>query len=110
MWGHTGAEWAPLLQAKKCRERFAGNASAPEGAVDPIADLALTIAQKTGDVSGYLTISDDGLCQSGFIRQNFCPVLVELIPFARTKHHQRHGDGISLVFKKEGQVGRFDVA
>ena len=42
--GYTGAEWPPLFQAKKRRERFAGNASSPKCAVDPIADLALPVA------------------------------------------------------------------
>ena len=37
-------------------------------------------------------------------------MLVELTPFARTEYNQRHGDRIALVFKKEGQVSRFDVA
>ena len=35
---------------------------------------------------------------------------IELSPFARTKYNQRHGHGISLMFKKEGQVARFDIA
>ena len=108
--GDTGAEWPPLFQANKRRERFAGNASSPKGAVDPIADLAVPVAQKTGDVPGYLPIGYDRLCQSGLIRQDFCPMLVEFTPFARTEYNQRHRDGISLVFKEEGQVARLDIA
>ena len=65
MFGHTGEEWPPLFQAKKRGERFAGNASSPKCAVDPIADLALPVAQKTRDASRYLPIGYDSLCQSG---------------------------------------------
>ena len=110
MAGDTGAEGPPLFQVKKSRERLAGDSSPPQGAVDPIADLALPVAQETGDVSGYLPIGYDGLCQRSLIRQDLCPMLVELRTFARTEDDQRHGYRISLVFKKEGQVGRFDVA
>ena len=110
MSGHTGAERPPLFQAKKRGERFAGNASSPKCAVEPIADLAFPVAQKTSDVPRYLPIGDDSLCQSGLIRQDLCPMLVELSPFARTEYNHRDGHGISLVFKKERQVGRCDIA
>jgi hypothetical protein len=110
VWGHAGAEWPPLFQAKKRRERFAGNASPPKRPIEPIADLALPVAQETSDVPSYLAISDDRLCQSGFIRQDLCPMLVELIPLARTEYNERHCHGISLMFKEEGQVARFDIA
>ena len=37
-------------------------------------------------------------------------MLVELSPFARTEDNQRYRHWISLVFKKEGQIARFDIA
>src|SRR5205085_10199144 len=104
------AERPPLFQAKKRRECFAGNTSSPQGAVDPIADLALSVADKTGDVSRYLPIGYDRLCHRGLVRQDLCPMLVELPALARTEYNHRDGHSISLMFKKEGQVGRFDIA
>lgn len=37
-------------------------------------------------------------------------MLFELLSFPRTEHNHRHGHGISLMFKKEGQVAGFDIA
>ena len=110
MWGHTGVKGAPLFEAKKSGERCAGNASSPKCAVDPVADLAFAAAQKTRDMPRYLPISYDSLCQSGLIGQDLCPMRVKLRPFARTEYNHRHGHWISLVFKKEGQIARFDIA
>lgn len=110
MFGHPGIERPPLFEAKKRRERFAGNASPPEGAVDPIADLALSVEEKTGDVSCDLPIRYDCFCHIVLIRQDLCPMRVELFPLAGTEYNHRHRHGISLVFKKQGQIARFDIA
>jgi hypothetical protein len=37
-------------------------------------------------------------------------MLIELSAIARTECHHRHGDRISLVFKEQRQVVRFDIA
>jgi hypothetical protein len=38
---HAGVKRAGRLEAEKSGERLGGDAAAPKGAVDPIADLAL---------------------------------------------------------------------
>ena len=106
----TGDQWPSLFEAKKGSERFAGNASSPKGAVEPIADLAFPVAEKTGDVSRDLPVGYDGLSQTALIRQDLGPMRVELGPVAGTEYDHRDRDGISLVFKKDGQVARFDIA
>ena len=104
--GYTGVEWPPLFQAEKRSERFAGNATPPKCAVDPVADLAFPISPKTADVPRDLAIDYDCLFQTGVVRQDLYPVLVEFRFVARTEYDHRDGHGISLMFEKDGQVVR----
>ena len=110
MGGHTGVEWPALFQAEKLSERFAGNATPPKFAVDPLADLAFPISPKTADVPRDLAIGYDCLFQAGVVCQDLCPVLVEFSFIARTEYDHRDRHGISLMFEKDGQIVRFDVA
>ena len=105
-----GVKRARLFQAQESGEGFRRDAAAPEGAVDPVADLSFSVRQPTPNVPGDLGVGDDRLFQTGIVREELLPVLIERGTIARTKCDQRHGDAMSLVLKEERQVIRFDIA
>ena len=74
---YAGIERPALFQAKEGGKRLAHNAAPPKCAVDPVADLAFPVPPKTTDVSGYLAVSYDCLFQTGVVRQDLGPMLVE---------------------------------
>jgi hypothetical protein len=109
VFGDAGVKRAGLFQAEESGERFGGHATAPKGTVDPIADLSLPVRRPTANISGYLTVNEHGLFQAGIVRQEFRPMLVERRPVARIEGNHSHGDRISLVLEKQGEILRLDV-
>jgi hypothetical protein len=51
---HAGAKRARLFQAQESGDRFGRDAAAPEGTVDPVADLSFSVRQPTPNVPGDL--------------------------------------------------------
>ena len=107
---YAGVERARLFQAQESGEGFGRDAAAPEGAVDPVADLSFSVRRPTQNVPGDLAVGDDRLYQTGIVREDLLPVLIERSPIARTEGDHRYGDGVALVFEEQRQVVRFDIA
>ena len=108
--GHTGVEWPLLFQAEEGRESPGHNATPPKCAPDPVADLAFPVTPLTADVSGYLAIGHDGLFQAGVVREDLCQCSSNSALSRERNTTIRHRHGISLMFEKDGNIARFDVA
>ena len=110
MFRHTGVKRSRLFQAQESGESLGRDATAPKGAVDPVADLAFSVRRPAADVPGDLVACENRLCQILLVGQKFRLMLMESFPLARIKRDHCHGHGVPLVFKEERQVARFDIA
>jgi hypothetical protein len=106
---YAGVKRTDWFQPKESGERFSGHAAAPKGAVDPIADLPLSLRRPAPDVPGYLAVDDYGLFQVGFVGEELRLMLGEFGGIARTEHDHLDSHGIALVFEEQREILRFDI-
>lgn len=111
--GDSGVKGAALFQLQKRGERLGGNAPAPQGAIKPVADLAVPVRVPARDVPGDLLCGfpgpdSDRPNQARFVGEDLRPMPVELGAIARFEGDHRHRDGVALVFEEQREVAGFD--